>query len=308
MRQIVTLTVNPTIDKYATVPHVVSERKLRCERPVHDPGGGGINVSRVIRTLGLESLAVHTAGGALGDMLVRLLTDAGVGQHTVPIEGQTRETLTVLETSTGRQYRFGMPGPELSQSEWHRCADVVEEACGGCDYLVASGSLPPGVPSDFYVRIARAAKKRGSRMILDTSGEALRAGAGEGVFLLKPNLRELAHLAGREVGHDADQRTVALRLIEQGFAEAVVVSLGRGGAILVTASEYEHVRAPSVPAKSKVGAGDSMVAGIVVALARGDGLMGAVRFGVAAGSAAVMTQGTELCRKDDVERLYREMI
>ena len=174
------------------------------------------------------------------------------------------------------------------------------------DYLVLSGSLPPGVPYDFYARASAVAPK-GCRVILDTSGEALKKGLETPVFLIKPSLRELGQLAGQSIETDPQTRDVAKSLIDAGKVSVVVTSLGGSGALLTTADLHEHFRAPITKIRSRVGAGDSTVAGIVLSLSQGKSLIEAVRFGVAAGSASVMREGTELCQRNDTERLYREM-
>ena len=174
------------------------------------------------------------------------------------------------------------------------------------DYLVLSGSLPPGVPYDFYARASAVAPK-GCRVILDTSGEALKKGLETPVFLIKPSLRELGQLAGQSIETDPQTRNVAKSLIDSGKVSVVVTSLGASGALLTTADLHEHFRAPITKIRSRVGAGDSTVAGIVLSLSQGKSLIEAVRFGVAAGSASVMREGTELCQRNDTERLYREM-
>ena len=308
MQEIVTLTVNPTIDKSARIDHVAADRKLRCEAPRHEPGGGGINVSRVIKRLGGDALALYPAGGPLGQMLGNLLDQEKVSHRSVSIEGMTRENLTVLEESSGRQFRFGMPGPTLLEEEWQRCLDELAKIAPKPAYIVASGSLPPGVPQDFYARVASLGKDNGSRVIVDSSGEALSAAARTGVYLLKPNMRELAHLAGHKIESESEQERVAQDLIASGCSEVVVVSLGAAGALLASAKGLARLRAPTVQIVSKIGAGDSMVAGIVLALVRGKSLENAVRFGIAAGAAAVMTPGTELCRREDTEVLYERIL
>jgi 6-phosphofructokinase 2 len=305
--KIVTLTMNPAIDLNTQVRQVVPEKKLRCEPPRREPGGGGINVSRAIRRLGGDSMAVYLAGGPTGEILERLLEEEGVRQRQGSVREWTRENLLVLEETSGQQFRFGMPGPEVSEEEWKYCLNELERLDPVPEYIVASGSLAPGMPEDFYGRVAQAAADRGTRVVVDTSGEALRSVAGAGVFLLKPNLGELRELVGKDLVDEAEQIAAAQKLIADGCCHVVVISLGAGGALAVTADRGERVRTPTVPIRSKVGAGDSMVAGIVLGLARGMETMDAVRLGVAAGAAAVMTEGTELCRRDDTERLFAEL-
>lgn len=301
---IVTLTVNPALDESTSVDYVVSDRKLRCLAPHEEPGGGGINVARAISRLGGESLAVHTAGGPTGVLLSGLLDREGIARLEVPIAGWTRRNLNVLETATGRQYRFVFPGPALAEEEWRRCLETLRAVRPAPRFLVASGSLPPGVPTDFYARAADVAREFGARFVLDASGESLHAPLARGIFLFKPSLREFRQLTGTAAGGEAELAREARRLIREGRCEVVVLSLGVGGALWVTATREERVIAPAVPVASSVGAGDAMVAGIVLSLVRGRSLSQAVRFGVAAGAAAVMNPGTELCRREDAERLY----
>jgi 6-phosphofructokinase 2 len=304
---IATLTLSPAVDESTSVDHVVPEDKLRCAEPASEPGGGGINVSRAIRKLGGESVAVYLSGGAAGRDLQELLGSEGLDHRPIPISDSIRRNLIVLETSTNRQYRFGMPGPTVAEPEWESCLDVLGALDPKPDYIVASGSLPPGVPSDFYARVAVMSRKLGSRIIVDTSGEPLRMAVDEGVYLVKPNLRELEHLAQQSFVDEDQQEELAMGLVTRGGAEVVVVSVGAGGALVATAEGTERLHAPTVPIKSKVGAGDSMVAGITLSLARGRSIGEAVRFGVAAGSAAVMTPGSQLCRREDAERLYERI-
>jgi len=308
-KRIVTLTVNPTLDKNTQIERAVPNEKLRCGRPNREPGGGGINVSRAIQRLGGESLAIYPCGGPIGEIFKSLLDDEEVNCRPVPIKDWMRENLTVFETSSSQQFVFDMPGPELTEAEWRRLIEVLAGLDPTPDYIVASGSCPPGVPDDFYRRVAGVARELDSRLVVDTAEEPLRLAAEAGVYLLKPNMRELAHLAGQEIEGEEHTIATAKRLVQDGKAEAVVVSLGAGGALLVTKGERaEHLRTPTVPIRSGVGAGDSMVAGIVLSLARGKDVRDATLYGIAAGAAAVMTPGTELCRREDTERLYEYLI
>lgn len=300
------MTLNPAVDQISAVDQVVAERKLRCDDPTFDPGGGGINVARVVAELGGRVRASWTRGGPGGSRLQALLDAAGLDHAAVPIEGDTRQHLIVSERSSGRQFRFGFPGPHLSEDEIEACLETVRAAEPTPAYLVLSGSLPAGAPDDLYARFVRAAPP-GCRVVLDTNGTALAHGQAAGVYLIKPNVRELGQLAGVTVEEESQIRDVARRLIDEGTVQVVVTSLGAGGVMATTREDHWHVRAPTVKARSAVGAGDSMVGGIVFALSDGWPLEEAVRYGVAAGSAAVLTPGTELCRREDVERLYGKM-
>lgn len=305
--KIMTVTMNPAIDKSSTVDHVIADRKLRCETPVFEPGGGGINVSRAIRKLEGQSLAFYPAGGESGELFRHLLDAEGLDHRSLQVEGRTRENFMIFEEATGRQFRFGMPGREMAESEWRSCLEEIFSTSPPPEFIVASGSLPPGVPDDFYARMARRCKENDIHLIVDTSGEALRLAVDEGVFLVKPNMNELTKLAGRELDHESDQEEFVRSLSGKGCCRYVVLSLGAAGVLTASEDGIQRLRAPTVIIKSKVGAGDSTVAGITMKLAEGVDFIDAVRYGIAAGAAAVMTPGSELCRKSDVEKLVKKI-
>ncbi|MBX9851515.1 MAG: 1-phosphofructokinase family hexose kinase, partial [Cytophagaceae bacterium] len=232
MKTIYTLTLSPAVDKSCTIDHVLPEHKLRCSPPTYEPGGGGINVSRAIKKLGGESVAVFPQGGPTGELLQELLTKEGINIHSIPCKSWSRENFITVETSTNRQFRFGMPGSVLTETEWKNCLSEIDQKAEQIDYLVVSGSTPPGVPADFYRTIAKIAKKKNARLILDTSGDALKEAVKEGIYLLKPNIRELSELVGKELKTMPEQEDAALKIIDQGKIEALVVSLGAFGAML----------------------------------------------------------------------------
>lgn len=306
MSSIVTVTINPTIDKTTSVPSLIPEKKLTCSAPIFEPGGGGINVARAIKKLEGDATAVFLSGGYNGNLLKKLLTKENVNSLAIEIQNDTRENMIVLDTAANLQYRFGMPGPIVTEKEWQQCLYSIEQM-NDISFLVASGSLSPGVPSNIFAHIASIAKKKGAKLVVDTSGEALKLAVKEGVYLLKPNLAELASLTGKDELHPGEITNAAKQLIDNADCEAVVVSMGAAGALLVAKGIVQQIAAPPVIRKSTVGAGDSMVAGIVWSLFDGKSLLEAVQYGVAAGTAATMNPGTELCRLADVEKLYRAM-
>ena len=307
MEQIVTVTANPAVDRSAVVDQVKIDVKLRMHSVQRDAGGGGINVSRAIAKLGGSSRALFVCGGVEGTILEELLAQENIDAVPTRIAGAVRENLTVVEESSDKQYRFGMPGPELTADEVERFEAAIHDAMRPGAWIVGSGSLPPGVLTDFYAKLAARAKENDCRFVVDTSGDALAATVREGAFLIKPNLRELASLVGAQKLEDPDIRDAARKLVDGGRIANVVVSLGSAGALLVTSDGISRYSAPTVSVSSRIGAGDSMIAGIVGALARGSTMVDAVRWGVAAGAAAVMTPGTELCRRDDARRLREEV-
>lgn len=308
MANIITVTLNPAVDKYSEVEKLAAGPKLRCGEPEFHAGGGGINVARAVSELGGDATAYWMGGGVFADLLARLLDEVGVAHRALTIADTMRENTIIYEQASDQQYRFCLPGATPTDQEIDACRRQLRELDPQPDYLVFSGSLPPGVSDDLYAVLADSAPPD-TRVILDTHGEPLRLGLqSSSVYLIKPNIRELGQVAGRDVEDDSQICEVARSLIGQGSCQIVMTSLGSGGAVVTTADDNEFIRAPTVHIRSKVGAGDSTVAGVVKALADDRPLKDAVRFGVAAGAAAVMTPGTELCRRDDVERLYQEVL
>jgi 6-phosphofructokinase 2 len=306
MTRIVTLTMNPAVDVSTSVERVLPTAKLRCGPGRRDPGGGGVNVARVARELGAEALAIYPAGGLVGDALQQLVRAEGVMSRVVPIAGETREDFNVVETASGAQFRFILPGPRLHGREWLACLQALADAAADGDLICASGSLPPGAPDDFYARVAQLAAGRRIRLALDTSGAALKAALRERVFLLKPNLAELEALTGSPLPDEPAQLAACRDLIRRGSAEYVALTLGAQGAMLVSSHEAWRADAVHVRTATSVGAGDAFLAGLIWALAGGKPPEEALRWAVAAGSAALAAPGTELCRADDVRRLHAD--
>lgn len=307
MKKVISLTINPAIDVNTSVDNLIAEIKLRCSSPHREPGGGGINVSRAVKKLGGDSLALYTSGGLTGQMLQELLDYEDLENMPIPIKDITRENIIVYDKSTTNQYRLCMPGPELAENELKYILDQIAGMDPKPDYIVASGSLPPNTPANFYARVAQIGKEIDSKVIVDTHGEPLQLALQAGVFLIKPNFTELNNLAGYEIKSDKQMEEIAKKLIENGQCEVVVVSLGAAGVLWVSGESCMYIRSPAVSIKSKVGAGDSMIGGIVLKLAQDWAVKDAINYGVAAGTAAVMTPGTELCRLEDTERLYKEL-
>lgn len=305
MKAIATLTLNPAIDGAADTDLVRPTHKMRMSNERYDPGGGGINVARVVGELKGDVIAIYLAGGATGGVLEELLLAVGIAGTRVPIAGHTRISHAVFEISSGLEYRFVPEGPLVAEVEWQACLEAIEQI--DCDYLVASGSLPRGVPSDFYASVAAICRRRNIKLVLDTSGEALRAALGQGVYLVKPSLGELEGLLGRKLTHPEAQETAIKELIASGAAKMVALTLGRDGALLATNQSMLRLPAPEVEAKSAVGAGDSFLAAMTLGLAQGRVPEEAFAYGLAAGAATVLSAGTGLCRREDVERLYAEI-
>jgi 1-phosphofructokinase family hexose kinase len=299
---IVTITVNSALDKSTHFKGLVPEQKIRCEEPRFDAGGGGINVSKAISRLDGTSLAVFTSGGPTGKMLEELVAKEGIAYEAVAVESWTRESFVAVDDNTNSQYRFGFTGGKISEEESERILETI--AALKPKFLVASGSLNEGLSDDFYRKIAEIAKKSNAKLIVDTSGEALKKALEVGVYMIKPNVGELAKLIGVDRLELEEVNEAAKQIIAKGGAEIVVVSLGPQGAVLVTKDVYEFVPAPNVAKKSTVGAGDSMVGGMVWALSQNESLKEVIRWGVACGSAATMNEGTQLFKFEDAKRLF----
>ena len=304
-QQIVTLTINPSLDKSTHFTGLIAEQKIRCEKPRYDAGGGGINVSKAIAKIGGKSTCIFTSGGSSGEMLEDLIAKEKLESSVIKTKNWTRENFIAFENKSKAQYRFGFPGNEFSEDEKDKILQTIKEL--QTDYLVISGSLNEGLSTNFYQKISEIGKESNIKVIVDTSGEALKKVLETGVYLIKPNIGELAKLIGVERLELPEVEKAAKKLIEDKSAEIVVVSLGADGAILVTKEETHLVKAPKVEKKSTVGAGDSMVGGMVWALSQNKTLKEVIQIGVCCGTAATMNEGTQLFKVEDVMLLLKEI-
>ena len=304
-QKITTLTINPSLDKSTHFSELIAEQKIRCEKPRYDAGGGGINVSKAIFKLGGNSTCVFASGGSTGEMLEELIAKEKLEGIAIKTKNWTRENFIAFENKTKSQFRFGFPGNELFDDEKDKIIEIISELKS--EYLVLSGSLNEGLPTNFYSKIAEIAKQKGIKVIVDASGEALQKVIETGVYLIKPNVGELAKILGVERLDLSEVEKAAKKLIENKSAAIVVVSLGAEGAILVTKDETHLVKAPKVERKSTVGAGDSMVGGMVWALSQNKTLKEVIQIGVCCGTAATMNEGTQLFKVEDVMLLLKKM-
>lgn len=311
MTPILTITLNPTVDFATAADNVVPELKLRCDRASVDPGGGGINVSRAIQILGGHSTAFVAVGGQVGDKLVHLLAEAGIGLAPFPAPDETRQSFSVTDRASGQQFRFVMPGPDWTPKHVDLALARIARAAPSGGIVVLSGSQPPGVPEDFPARLAARIARTGARLVVDTSGKALHELAErpkKPAFILRMDGEEAEDLAGHPLPERADSADFAQSLVRRGVAQMVIVARGAEGNILATTDARWHATAPKVPVVSKVGAGDSFVAALVLAFARGLPPEDALVQGAAAAAAAVMTEATALCTRADQKRLTRQVV
>jgi 6-phosphofructokinase 2 len=299
--RIVTLTVNPAVDLSAQAGSVQPGHKIRTFDERYDPGGGGINVARVIRELGGETLALLASGGVTGRFVEEMLTAEKVPWQAVLIGGACRISVTVYDQSIRQEYRFVPQGPKLTARDCANILDTLRHVEAA--WVVASGSLPPGAPADFYAQAAGIVAARGAKFALDTSGAPLKASLGHGISLLKPSLSELEAIVGQPVRELPCQMDQAKRLVQSGAAEMVALTLGAKGAIVATADQVLHSPALPVSERTGVGAGDSFLAGLVLGLSSGRRLDNALKLGVACGAVAVQGTGTAQVRRSAVEAL-----
>ncbi len=302
---ILTVTLNPAIDKSTITDLIQPEAKQRCTDVLNEPGGGGINVSKALKKLEAASVALFPAGGHNGEMLKSLLTAEKIPFHSINSSVETRENWVVLESETNHQFRFTFPGKSIEEQVIKNLIDDILSYSPA--YIVASGSLPPGLPDYFYGLIVKTANAVGAKCIVDTSGPALQALQGKHAFLIKPNISELCKMLNIDKLQTNEVPDAAQQAVRDGFAELIAVSMGPDGAWLVTQEKKYFASAPIVKKKSTVGAGDSMVAGITYMLQQQQPLQQVINFGVACGSAATMNEGTQLFKITDVHQLYEQI-
>ncbi|MDD2545601.1 MAG: 1-phosphofructokinase family hexose kinase [Burkholderiaceae bacterium] len=304
MSALITLTLNPALDLATSAERVTPTHKLRCGPVCRHPGGGGVNVARVLHRLGAPVQAWMLTGGTAGAQVQHLLQAEGVATRALPIAGDTRENFSVVETATGQEFRFVLPGPTVQATEWQALLDALAAQDPAPRWWVASGSLPPGVPDDFYARMAALAQAQGSRLVVDSSGPALAAALQAGVYLVKPSLRELRDLTGLPLQEAPAWRAAAQSLVQRGAATLVAVSLGEQGAVLATqGGVWEAPALPLSAATGTTGAGDCFLAALTWALDQGEAPPEALRWAMAAGAAALLHPGTALAQAAELQAL-----
>lgn len=307
MPQIVTLTMNPALDLATDVERLEPSHKLRCEHPIWHPGGGGINVARVLHRFGLDVVAMFPVGGSTGQRVCKLLHEEGVRSLCLPIDQETRESFHVTERSTGKEFRFVLPGPTLTDADWQLVLSRLDDMKPAPACLVVSGSLPPGVPSEFMAQLVAWARASQVSVALDSSGEPLRQALGQGVWLVKPSLRELQELTGLPLNDLKEQVAAARELVTRGQAQMVALSLGADGAVLVSAEGAWQSPPLKVAVAGTVGAGDSFLAGLLASLLRQEGPALALRHAMAAAASALTTAGTTLSQPQQIASLLERV-
>jgi len=303
-RKVLTITLNPAIDIATELETLLPGRKLRCDEPRFDPGGGGINVARTITKLGGDVRAFVVAGGSSGAMLRDLCEAEHLDTVWFDIEGRTRELLKVSERESGNIYRFVLPGPPVRDREQAEIIERVAEMSGNFEYVVASGSLAPNMPDDFHARLAARVRAVGARFVVDTSGDALKQAVEAGLYMIKPDMHEAAELAGRDLADsEHDQEALVQQLLDKG-TEIAIVTLGANGAFAGDRNgKRVRMRPPRVEERNPVGAGDAFLGAAIYALSEGEPLEDAVRLAVAAAAATVQTLGTQTASREEIVAL-----
>lgn len=297
--------MTPSLDLFGTTDHLVEDAKTRCRETGREPGGGGINVARNLHLLGNRVQAIFPAGGSTGDSIETTLADESIPYRRIPTHNPTRQNLGLTETATGRMYHLVFPGAALSEVEWRACESAILDASTGSRYLVLSGSLPPGVPEDFYARIATEAARHSTRVVLDTSGRPLEPALDAGVYLAKLNRKELAQLGYSGDWQPESQLAFMESLARGGTAELLVVTQGAAGALMATARGDKHrIVPPPVDVVSHIGAGDSFVSMMVHSLCHGSDEAEALARGVAGAAAAISTPGNRLPGQSHVDAQF----
>ncbi|WP_405604251.1 1-phosphofructokinase family hexose kinase [Polaribacter sp. Asnod1-A03] len=303
--KVVTLTINPALDKSAKVTEMTPFDKLECNDITYHPGGGGINISRVLHRLGVESNCLFPYGGKTGEHLVDLLEAQHIEVFATPISIWTRENFAVFDIKTGLQFRFGMPTEAFIEEEMKEVEKLINDQISKNDILVISGSLPKGLPTGYYSKIIQNLSVKGVKVIVDTSGPVFNEVLKNELYLIKPNQKELARLAGKETQTKEEQEAFALKMVTDKIAEYVVVSLGKDGAFIAHKNGVDYVAAPIISVKSTIGAGDSMVAGLIYGTVKNKNPKEMLRWGVACGVSATLSEGSDLAHKENIDKVLK---
>jgi 1-phosphofructokinase family hexose kinase len=301
-----TLTLNPAVDRELTVPAMEFDSVLRASESRVDFGGKGFNVSRLLKGMGAPSTAVGFLGGRSGELLQDGLKSLGIGTNFVWVPGETRTNVSIVTQLHDHYLKVNEKGPLVEADKQNELLEKIDLLAKAGDWWVLAGSLPPGVPEDFYARVVRVLHQHEAQAILDTSGESLRLGCVENPDLVKPNAEEAHALTGLPMDTRAEIAVAAAEIRRLG-AQNVIVSMGKAGALLHTAEETWLTHTPKIEEKNPIGAGDSMVGGLVWALTQGIAFKEALGWGVASGAATASLPGTEVGSRPLIEQLFSQV-
>ncbi|WP_299921728.1 1-phosphofructokinase family hexose kinase [uncultured Pelagimonas sp.] len=305
MSAILTVTLNPALDLATSVGQVVPNLKLRCGPETAEPGGGGVNVARAIMQLGGQSQALVALGGHTGKALETLLADQRLATIRIEAPAETRHSFAVTDQSSGEQYRFVLAGPTWTDAQLDQMLDQLDSVAPQDAFVVLSGSMPPGAKPGFIPH-ACARLGSGRKLVVDTSGAHLEAqakGPKPAPYVLRMDSHEAETLSGLTLETQAESAAFAEELRQRGAGRLVIIARGKDGSVMADGTGLWHVNASNETVVSAIGAGDSFVGGFVMGLAQGETPPEALRFGAAAASAAVISEGTQLCHRSDWDRL-----
>ncbi|MGZ9222040.1 MAG: 1-phosphofructokinase [Anaerolineales bacterium] len=303
---IYTLTLNPAVDRELTVPALEFDSVLRASESRVDFGGKGFNVSRLLKGMAEPSTAVGFVGGNAGELLQKGLQSLSIGTDFVWVPGETRTNVSIVTQSHDHYIKVNEKGPWVDAAREKELLDKIDSLAKRGDWWVLAGSMPPGVADDFYARIVNVLNKHEAYAILDTTGESLRLGCGEKPYLVKPNAEEAHALTGLPMETSAEI-VAAAREIRKIGAQNVVISMGKAGALLQTAQGTWLTHSPKIKEKNPIGAGDSMVGGLVWALTQGVTLKESLGWGVASGAATASLSGTEVGSRPLIDELFTQV-
>lgn len=303
-KRVLTITMNPAIDVNTETEEVRTNQKVRCKKPDYDPGGGGINVARVLQRLGTNVDAFYLAGGLTGNFLEYLLEKEHISGKRIDINDLTRENTSIIDRSTGEQYRFVMPGPIIQEEEWKQAFERIKKTISGYDIIVGSGSLPPGVPVDFYSRVGKLVLESGKQYILDASGDFLLEGVKNGASFIKPNQEEFESLKKRT--DSASDEELIQKLFDHGI-QNIIHTLGKQGTKLINKKGKKDFRLPEIEVNSSIGAGDSFVGGLVAGLVNEMDTEESICYGISAAASTLKSAGTDLCDLNDVQSIHSKL-
>ncbi len=303
---IYTVTLNPAVDKELVVPSIEFDTVLRSQAIHVDYGGKGFNVSRILMSLGTPSVALGFAGGNSGRLLQEGLASLGIDTDFVWVDGETRTNVSIVDEANRHYIKVNEPGPTISAEELNALKQKVKTLAKAGDWWVLAGSLPPGVPTNIYADLIKDIQDSQAHVILDTSGEALKQGCAARPFLAKPNDAEAHNLTGLPVNSMLEIVTAA-KAIQVAGVGTVVLSLGKAGALLVEEQSVWQAESPTIKESNPIGAGDSMVGGLVWSLSQGQSMVEASRWGIACGAATASLPGTAVGTKELIESLYPQV-
>ncbi len=300
-QRVLTITMNPSVDIGTEATEVITDQKTRCSNPVFDPGGGGINVARVLTRLGVHCDALFICGGYTGNLLKQMMAKEEI--KSIPIESLdvTRQNIAIIDNSIGEQYRFVLPGIVSNEQTWHQVLNHIENTIDQYEFVVGSGSLPHGVPSNFYSRVSLIAQKAGKKFILDTSGTSLFEGIRNGAAYIKPNKEEFAELM--KIFNTRNDVELFRKLFDIGINH-IIYTLGKEKTYLITPESTESFIPPTIKVRSTIGAGDSFIGGLVAGLIKGYSKAQAVGYGISAAASTLQSEGTDLCDYDEVQEIF----